>query len=390
MFKHPLRSGSILRILLAVSIVLTISLPSTAVTPQLLKERPKLILTIVIDQFRGDYLTRFNSRFLPAVKSDGTVGGFNYLMTRGAYFPYGEFEMLQDMTGPGHATILTGSYPYQAGIPLNNWYDKATGEGVYCTEDPGVAVIGRNPEDKHFGTSPKNLIATTVGDEFKNAGLPSKVVSISLKDRAAILMGGHRADVVMWFDTKATQWVSSKYYFPSGRLPNWIDVLNGEILGRTGKVVEWNVTGKPTGLSTDNNLLRDEAIHLGKFGKSFPHRVELGTKRSLGTPVGLDITNAAVEKAIDEYHLGKGKGTDLLAVSYSSHDYLGHAFGPNSLEMEEMTVAEDRSLSRILNYIKRKVPGGLAGVVVVLTGDHGIPPNPDSSQIERNRCGSNR
>ena len=295
--------------------------------------RPKLILTLVIDQFRADYLTRFEGEFLAPRTKSGEIGGFRHLMSQGAYFPMGEYEILHSMTGPGHATILTGAYPYLMGIPVNDWYDPGTRDRVYCTEDSAQEIVGFKTTKKHLGTSPKNLIGSTVGDELKNAGYPSRVVSLALKDRAAILMGGSRADLAMWFDKDAGHWVSSTFYRPDRKLPDWVTTLNQNLHAK-----------QPCDLETE---------------------------------CGLEMTEVAAEAALQEYKLGQGKATDLLAVSFSSHDYAGHHYGPNSPQLETMTLAEDRLISKLLNVVKKRVPGGLANVVVVLTGDHGIPPIPE-------------
>jgi predicted AlkP superfamily pyrophosphatase or phosphodiesterase len=344
------------------------------VSPKLLKDRPKLILVVVYDQFRADYLTRFRHRFLPAVGKGGSVGGFQYLLNKGAFFPNGQYELLQDMTGPGHATILSGSYPYQSSIALNDWVDAKTGEKVYCVEDKSASTVGATPKDPHVGTSPANFIGTTVGDELKNAGYQSKVVAIALKDRASILMGGHRADLAMWFNAESMQWVSSRYYLPDGKLPAWITELNDRIKAKVGQKGHWN--GTPS-----KDLLRDDSVVLDKklqsFGLTFPHEFDLGTKWAMSTPVGTEATAEAAMKAAEVFKLGNGPHSDILAVSFSSHDYMGHVFGPNTGEMEEMTVADDKALASLLNYFQKHVPGGLKNVTVVLTADHGIPPNPD-------------
>src|SRR5690606_8955064 len=143
------------------------------------------------------YISRFESKF--------SKNGFKALINDGAYFPYGEYDVLQSMTGPGHATVLTGAYPYQMGIPLNDWYDQKTRSKLYCVEDPGVKTVGA-PDRPHVGTSPKNLIGTTVGDELKNISQKSRVLSVAVKDRAAILMGGHRANLSFWYDDETHRW----------------------------------------------------------------------------------------------------------------------------------------------------------------------------------------
>jgi predicted AlkP superfamily pyrophosphatase or phosphodiesterase len=348
-------------------------------------EKPRLVLFISIDQFRSDYLTRYQSRFIaPKVKSTD-LGGFNFLMTNGAYLPFAQHGLLQDMTGPGHAVMSTGAYPYQSGVPLNYWFDAAANESVYCAEDPKMATVGVERTKSHVGTSPKNMLATTVGDELKNAGYPSRVVSVSLKDRSAIFMGGHRADLALWFDQDNYKWVSSRYYLPDGKLPKWVENVNKGIGSHKGETAQWKVDGQPTGLALVNAPAVDGKV--SPFGISFPHTYVKGSTEALSTPLGLEYTVDVVEKSVEEFKLGRGKATDYLAVSFSSHDYVGHTFGPNSLEAEEMTVAEDKMLARLFNTLQKKIPGGMKNVLVVLTADHGIPPNPDWLRSEKMDAG---
>ena len=346
-----------------------------------LPQRPKLIVMIVMDQFRADYLMRFRSRFLPE-KQGTAVGGYAYLVNQGAYFPYGEYSLLQSMTGPGHATVLTGAYGYQSGIPSNDWYSQDAKDWVYCVEDKDSPTVGAKIVNPHVGTSPKNLFASTVGDELKNAGYPSRVVTVALKDRAAILMGGHRADIAVWLDQGSLQWVSSKYYLPNGKLPDWMRNLNQEMNTMKGRELTWTAEGKGTGYSAENAMPLLNESNAGKMGgPGFPHHAIAGSKGSYAMPFGLEINELAAERAITAYNLGHGQATDLFALSFSSHDYTGHAFGPNSREQEEMTVAEDKLISKFLNFLNAKV--GLQNVDLVFTGDHGIPMNPDYAQSLR-------
>lgn len=272
--------------------------------------RPKLVLVIVIDQFRADYLSRYQGKF-------AKESGFNELMKTSAYFPYGEYDILQSMTGPGHATIMTGAYPYQMGIPVNAWYDQKTHSKMYCAED----------KESGSEMSPKNLIGTTVGDELKNADIPSKNISIALKDRASIFLGGHRADLTLWFDETSKHWISSKHYLKEGKLPIWVEKIN-----LSGALAKCN----------------------------------------LAESCGIEITTQAVLAAIENENLGQGPGTDILTVSYSSHDYAGHKHGPNSNEIREMTLAEDKAIAHLLKAVDKKVKGRLKNALVVLTGDHGV------------------
>jgi len=359
-----------LRLLVAV-LIFTVPGAALSATPT---PKPKLVVVLVIDQLRADYLTRFASRFLPAVSKGGKLGGFEYLKARGAYWPFAEYDYLQCMTGPGHASISTGAYPYQFGIPANYWFDHEKKQPVYCTEDAEFATVGTDKAKPRAGTSPRMLIGTTFGDELKNAGYPSKIVSIALKDRAAILMGGHRADLAVWFDGGSFKWVSSRYYLPDGKLPAWVEALNAEFTRRKDEKIVWNVEkGKPTGLTEDKPVILEKDNSNASIGREFPHWGTIGSPTALNLPYGLEITVDAAEKALDAFKLGRGAATDILFVSFSSHDYTGHGFGPNSREMEEFTVADDRAVSRLLNIINAKVDGGLAKTLIVLTGDHGSP-----------------
>ncbi|MDO9181903.1 MAG: alkaline phosphatase family protein [Bacteriovorax sp.] len=342
-------------------------------------KKPKLIVVLIIDQFRADYLTRFKERFLPAKNSNGAVGGFNYLMTNGAYFPYAQYDILQSMTGPGHATVLSGAFPYQSGIPLNDWYDSQLGKNIYCVEDEAYPIVGLLDNHNRIGVSPKNFIGSTVGDELKNAGYPSKVISIALKDRAAVLMGGHRADLALWFDPKSFQWISSKFYLPEGVLPTWVAKLNEEVKIKKSPMKIWSTKLQETMKSyfATTSVYPNDKKLVGKIGPVFNHGIAACSPEELSSPYGLELTAQAALRAIDFYNLGKNKTPDLLAISFSSHDYVGHAFGPNSKEIEDMTVSEDRVISTLLNNLKNKIPGGLNDVIVVLSADHGVAPNSD-------------
>lgn len=329
------------------------------------KEKPKLVLVLVFDQFRSDSLSRFESRFLPA-KKDGKVGGFRYLMEQGAYYPQASHGVLQNMTCPGHAAILTGAYPYQHGIAGNDWYDRELKRKVYCVEDG----------------SPRYLVGSTFGDELKNSGFKSRVVGVSLKDRAAILLGGHRADLAIWMpddfakSDEGMRWVSSSYYLHDGKTPKWLNELNEKIGKEKGRLLTWSALGAGSGKTTPG-----AEVWLPKFvedlGTGFPHEVKVGTYSSMILPYGVEKTEEAAERAMAAYDLGNGKDTDVLAVSFSQHDFIGHLFGPNSREYEEITVSEDQFVSKLLNSIDRHVKGGLKKTLVVMTADHGASPSPE-------------
>lgn len=331
-------------------------------------ERPRLIVAISIDQFRADYLQRFQHLFLPA--SGNKIGGFNYLMQKGAYFSHAEYGLLQNMTCPGHATILTGSFAYQNGIPNNDWYDMDTQEFTYCAEDRAHKTVGADQKNPHVGTSPKNLKTTTFGDELKNAFPNAKVVSIALKDRSSIMMGGHRSDISLWFDQEAFQWVSSTFYVKE--LPAWVKPLNEELKKLKGKELVWE---KKLDKTPNPNPLVAESKYTKEMGTSFPHKAPAGGVSSLLFPIAITTPVDLAERAIDGMKLGQDNVTDVLAISFSSHDYVGHNFGSESDEIRETTVLEDAAFSRLFNYLNKKVPGGLANVWIVLTADHGVADN---------------
>ncbi len=314
-------------------------------------KRPyRLGVVLVIDQFRADYLMRFRDRFL---KPGANSRGFRFLLDQGAYFPLADHGLLLSTTGPGHAAVLTGAYPYRNWISMNVWFDREKQRPQYCVADEKSRLIGSDSElkDARPGRSPVSLNASTLGDELKNVNRASRVVSVSLKDRAAVLLGGKRADSVVWFSDKNCQWVTSDFY--SKQLPAFAATRNEKI--RAQKATRLNF----------GTVVRDAAVC---------------SKESLSTPWAVEETFSLALEAVEELGLGRGKDTDLLAISLSSHDYLGHQLGPNHSAMEEMTLAEDRLLSRFFGDLAKKVPGGISEVFVVLTGDHGMPHSPLPSE----------
>ncbi len=311
---------------------------------------PRLAVMIVVDQFRADYLSRFRDQLGP--------DGLRRFVEGGAYFPLGEYQMMQCMTGPGHSVILTGAWPARTGIPLNDWYDGAAGERVYCAQDPDTRLVGTKG-GRHSGSSPRNLWVPTLGDSLKNAGLPSKVVSVSHKDRAAILLGGLRPDAAVWFDSRRLRWVTSRRYRPDGALPPWMQALNRDLAARKGQAYTWQ-EGATAGLSED-------------AAAGFTARWTLGTDRdAIDSPLGVDLLVDAALAAAKAHDLGQDDTPDLLAVSVSVFDYVGHEFGPNHRRLEAMTLAVDRAIARLMTALEAQVPGGR--VVFGLTGDHGVGP----------------
>lgn len=300
------------------SILISVNVFAKAMTFANYKNKPKLVVVIVIDQFRADFLSRMQKEFLPE-----TQLGFNYLMQKGAYFAQSNYGILQSMTCPGHAMILTGSYPAQTSITLNEWYNSESRKKVNCVDD------------SEFGMSPRRLKTTTFGDEIKNLYPKSKVFSVSLKDRSAIFLGGHRADMAIWYDSEANQWVTSKYY-SDGKLPEWLVPLN-------------------------------------KFQKNQSSLVSSDLASSIkGVAATVNVALSAIEK--EKLGQRADEGLDVLAISLSNHDILGHAEGAESANMKKLTLAEDQQISQVMKYLKKV--NLLDQSIVVLTADHGIQPSP--------------
>jgi predicted AlkP superfamily pyrophosphatase or phosphodiesterase len=340
------------------------STASATVTRKILDQKPRLIVVVVGDQLRSDYLTRHRSRLLPAKDKKGRVGGFRYLTDLGSYYPIAHYKVARALTGPGHATLATGAYAYRHGIVANWFFNPVTQRSNYSTGDPKHRPINASPWSAKRGTSPSKLRGPTLGDSLKNSGSPSKVVSVAMKDRAAILMGGFRADTAIWFDYKVFRWVSSTYYYPNGKLPGWLTQVNRKIGAMKGKTLSWDTQGKGSGKS-------DVGPKAG-FRKTF----RVGTPASLESPLGHSLTVDAALAATDAHKLGQDEHPDILWVSFSVLDYLGHELGPNRREMEELFLAMDAALSRLFNSLAARVPGGLADISIILTGDHGITPAP--------------
>jgi predicted AlkP superfamily pyrophosphatase or phosphodiesterase len=312
----------------------------------------KLGIVLVVDQFRADYLMRFKNDF---ISSTTTTGGYRLLMDHGAYFPLADHGLLQNMTGPGHAAILSGAYPYRHGISINTWFDRDLQKEQYCVQDDRFQIIGNDGvlSTAKMGISPKNFNASTVGDELKNVDRASRIVSVSLKDRAAVLLGGKRSDHTVWFDDRSCQWVTSNFYEKT--LPDFAKKSNAKLKETVKGSYSW-----------------------GPYSN-----MKYCSKESLQTPWAAQETFDLALNAVDEMKLGKGKDTDLLMISLSSHDYLGHRLGPNDPNMKLMTLAEDKMIDAFLKQISAKVPGGLKDVFIVLTGDHGMVPNPKHLPLDR-------
>lgn len=330
---------------------------------------PRLVVIISIDQFRYDYLTRFSEHF--------GRGGFNYLLDEGASFSNATFKHALNLTGAGHAVIASGSYGSTNGIIANNWYDGATRRNMYCVQDDSVRIVGaRGP-----GKSPRNLIGSTFGDVLRmSTAFQSKVISVAGKDRAAILMGGHLANGVYWM--AESLFVSSTYYMND--LPQWVQNFNrsGTINSYYGRVWEKVLPEDAYAMQDVDDAPYEDGGN--GLGTAFPHRITGDDPSRLtgsyyhalgSSPFASEILDAFVREAIRSEKLGQRNVTDLLCIGFSANDIVGHAFGPNSHEVLDMTARTDRMLEGFFAFLDEEV--GLRHCVIVLTSDHGVAPIPE-------------
>ncbi len=322
--------------------------------------RPKLVLILVIDQFRYDYLVRFRPQFVE--------GGFNLLLNGGANFADCRYGYATTATGPGHATLLTGAYSNVHGIIGNEWYDPALGRTVNCVEDLSTKLVSEPDRASATpGISPHYLIGSTLGDELRAAtDFRSKVVSISLKDRAAVLMGGHSPSAAYWYDSGSGRFVTSTYYMPA--LPSWVAEFNRNAPAKQYCGRKWNALVETPGA---NGSVLDEFQR--EADESCPDPKFLGWLEL--TPFMDEIELAFAREAVRNEHLGQGTETDLLAVSLSVNDYIGHAYGPYSPQVRDTTLRTDRYLASFFADLDKLV--GLRNVWVALSADHGVAPNPE-------------
>jgi hypothetical protein len=344
--------------------------------------KPRLVVLISIDQFRADYLTRFADLYLPAEGAQG-VGGFRWLMERGAYHTDAHHDHYPLFTGPGHSIHLTGAPPYKTGIVGNEWFDRDLNAERYCVQDARSPLVGAADPDGKRGISPATLRVSTVGDELKMAtGGQAKVWGLAFKDRAAVLMAGHLADGVLWFDDETAAWISSRFYFKDGALPGWVTGWNAakKIDPYFGKA--WELSVPPAALKRLWKPGNEFANPRPGLGTSFPHPVTGGLAKPgrafyaafESTPYGNEYVLETAEELIRREGLGADAIPDLLAINLSTNDYIGHSFGPDSAEVLDATVQTDRQLSRFFRFLAKTVPGGLANVTLVLTADHGVAP----------------
>jgi len=335
---------------------------------------PRLVVVISVDQLRADYLTRFADLYLPP-GTPRAPGGFRYLRARGAWYADCRYEHYRTVTGAGHSVLGTGAQPSASGIVGNSWFDRATGKSVYCTDDPDSKVVGALPGSKEKPMSPVLQLATTWGDELELAtGGRARTVAISLKDRASILMAGHRGDTVLWFDEATGGLVSSTYYCKDGRLPAWVTEFNGTGLAESLRREPW----RPT--VPDEAFLR--VWNPKGVIPTFNHALTGADYVPMTvSPRGTDYVLAAARRAVEAEGLGRDATPDVLSLNLASIDYVGHKWGPDSAEILDLMVQTDRQLAEFFRYLAGAVPGGLASVTIALSADHGVATVPEVNAV---------
>jgi predicted AlkP superfamily pyrophosphatase or phosphodiesterase len=333
-------------------------------------QRPKLVVLIVVDQFPFDYLSRYRDKF--------GEGGLRFLMDNGATFNSCNFKHATTLTACGHAVISTGTYPWANGIVANEWFDRRKGKLVKAIEDESLQIVGGNGS----GVGSRSLIGTTVGDQMKLASNGrGKVITVALKDRAALLLAGRLANSAYWWDSKGGNWVTSSQY--SRDLPSWVRAFNDLHYADKFFAKPWQrlLPENQYTASTKDDYPFERT--LPGDGRQFPHVITGGASspsepfyQTFGlTPWANQMVADFAIQAIEKESLGQHAEPDLLGINFAAGDYVGHTFGPYSQEAEDIMLRFDRTLAGFLNYVDGKI--GLNNCLVVLSSDHGIMPIPE-------------
>ena len=334
-------------------------------SPLLAQQRPKLVVGIVVDQMRWDYLQRYQARWQPG-------GGFSRLLNDGFRLENTQINYLPSQTAPGHASIYTGSVPAYHGITGNTWWSHL-GQGYqYCTSDSLVKQVGGKAGGT--GHSPVQLLGTTICDELRLAtNFRGKSIGIAMKDRGAVLAAGHSANAAYWYDGEAGEWVSSTYYMNS--LPKWTEgfrtVQKVDSLYKLGWKTLYPIETYHQSTTADKNyVIKTFGGAQGKLPYSFDGLVGKRYDAIVSTPHGNTLTAQFAMAAIEGEQLGKDSITDFLAVSFSSIDVIGHAYGPNAIEMEDAMLRLDNDLGKLMGFLDKEV--GQNEYLIFLTADHGV------------------
>ncbi|MGC4234945.1 MAG: alkaline phosphatase family protein [Niabella sp.] len=330
--------------------------------------RPKIIVGMVVDQMRWDYLYKFQDRY--------TEGGFKRLIREGFSCENTHIDYAPTITACGHTSVYTGSVPAIHGIIGNSWYDRMHGNTVGCVDDDKVQLVGSSAS--RAGQSPHRNLATTITDQLRIAtNFQSKTVGVAIKDRASILPAGHTATAAFWLDSEEGNFVSSTFYMD--RLPDWAVKFNRNKRIDTYYKKGWNTLFPISSyvLSTADDKAYENTAN-SETKPVFPHKLSQFIGKDYGavknTPYGNTLTFEFAKAAIEGYNLGRGKVTDFLAVSFSSPDAIGHIYGPNSVEIEDNYLRLDRELSLFFEYLDKKF--GKDNYLYFLTADHGVSESP--------------
>ena len=342
--------------------------------------KPKLVVGIVVDQMRYDYLNKFSEHF--------TEGGFHRIINEGFSCENNYLNYAPTLTGPGHAAIYTGTTPSNHGILSNSWYDNTTGEAVYCVYDPSVEPIGTGSRIER--KSPKQLLVNTIGDvNRQETAMKGKTISISMKDRAAVLAGGHTANAAYWFKGKEQgHWISSSFYLE--KLPRWVTTFN-DTKQLDSYMEEWKpLNNIETYTQSGPDDRPFERGFKGKEAPTFPYNLTTLSEANGGfdilksTPFGNSYTLDFAAAALRGEQLGRDAHTDFLLISLSSSDYIGHNFGVNSKEIQDTFIRLDRDIEKFLIALDAHL--GKGNYTLFLTSDHGATENPNYL-IENDRPG---
>lgn len=320
--------------------------------------KPKLVVGIVVDQMRDEYLHRFNSKF--------SEGGFKRLMREGFTCRNNHYHYANTITGPGHTHIFTGSTPAISGIVANDWYEKSIGKTMYVAYDSTVSIVGEG-KAKAGMMSPRNMKVTTIADQLRIATqFKSKSIGVSFKDRGAIMPVGHTGEAY-WYDKDSGNWITSTYY--KEQLPAWVQAFNDKKYPAQYITQKWELLypNDAYGESEDDNQPYESSIS-GEKTTTFPHSI---TMESLAnTYLASTLTKDFAISAIENEGLGTRNVTDFLSVSFSGPDYTGHSFGPQSKEVQDVYLRLDKEIEQLLNYLDKKL--GKGTYTVFLSADHGV------------------
>lgn len=336
---------SVLALLLAFLLAFFSVSPLGGETPRLAPGAPRLVVVVVIDQFRADYLVRFRDRFGP--------DGFSRLLRQGANFTSCFYPYANTETAPGHATLATGTTPSRHGITGNRWYDAHRGQVLEAVEDESSPIVGGTAYLP--GVSPRNLEGTTLADELRLAtGGEAKVFGVALKDRAAIFSTGPTASGAYWYDFETGRFITSRYYREA--LPLWVAAFNDRHLADRYYGRNWLIGGR---------VALEMTTASGKPDANFYNRLRY-------TPYGNELVVEFARELVKQEALGADAATDFLFVGFSANDYVGHRWGPYSEEVADMTVRTDKQLGELLKFLDRQV--GAGNYWLILAADHGVAP----------------